>query len=117
LLASASHAESALFTELLAATGHKSADAIESIHVPTGGDRFRPCIEDFVQFLIEECRVAAREGWREEVSEGRERFRDIRFHPLRIRRSIRMACSERSRWLQFVQFDQQKRLASDCASA
>lgn len=71
------HAESGLFTELLAATGHKSAAAIESIHVPTGGDCFRPCVEDFVQFLIEECGVAGREGWREEVLEGRERFREI----------------------------------------
>lgn len=71
------HAESGLFTELLAATGHPSAAAIESIHVPTGGDRFRPCVEDFVQFLIEECGVAAREGWQEEVLEGRERYRQI----------------------------------------
>lgn len=71
------HAESGLFTELLAATGHQSAAAIASIHVPTGGDRFRPCVEDFVQFLIEECNIAAREGWREEVLEGREQYRAI----------------------------------------
>jgi hypothetical protein len=71
------HGESGLFTEFLAATGHKSAAAISSIHVPTGGDRFRPCIEDFVQFLIEECGVAGREGWRDEVFEGREAYRQI----------------------------------------
>lgn len=71
------HGESGLLTELLAATGHKSAAAIDSIHVPTGGDRFRPCIEDFVEFLIQECGIAARDGWRAEVLEGRERFRSI----------------------------------------
>lgn len=71
------HAESGLFTELLAATRHPSAAAIASIHVPTGGDRFRPCVEDFVQFLIEECHIASREGWQDEVLEGREKFRVI----------------------------------------
>jgi hypothetical protein len=41
----------------------------------------------------------------------------VRFHPLRIRHGVRIACSEPSRWVQFVQFDQHKRLASDFASA
>lgn len=71
------HAESGLFTELLAATGHKSAASVASIHIPTGGDRFRPCVEDFIQFLIVECRIAARDGWREEVEAAREEYRRI----------------------------------------
>jgi hypothetical protein len=41
----------------------------------------------------------------------------VRFHPLRIRRAVRIACSQPSRSFQFVQFDQHKRLASDFASA
>src|SRR6267378_2185590 len=41
----------------------------------------------------------------------------VRFHPLRIRHAARTACSEPSRWVQFVQFDQHKCLASDFASA
>jgi hypothetical protein len=45
------------------------------------------------------------------------RGRERRFHPLRIRHGVRIACSEPSRWVQFVQFDQHKRLASDFASA
>jgi hypothetical protein len=69
------HAESGLFTQLLASTGHESAAAIGSIHLPTGGDRFRPCVEDFVQFLIQECGVAGREGWRDEVDSSREKYR------------------------------------------
>lgn len=71
------HAESGLFTQLLAATGHKSPAAVQSVHIPTGGDRFRPCVEDFVEFLISECLVAGREGWREELMHGRERWRQM----------------------------------------
>ncbi|MCW2651042.1 MAG: hypothetical protein JWR32_2018 [Mycobacterium sp.] len=41
----------------------------------------------------------------------------VRFHPLCIRQAVRIACSEPSRWVQFVQFDQHKRLATDFASA
>lgn len=71
------HAESGLFTHLLAMTGHPSPSAVQSIHIPTGGDRFRPCAEDFVQWLIEDCRIAGRDGWRDEVAAGRERWRQI----------------------------------------
>ncbi len=51
------HAESGLFTHLLAQTGHPTPAEMQSIHVPTGGDRFRPCVEDFLEFLIKDCRV------------------------------------------------------------
>lgn len=71
------HAESGLFTQLLAATGHASPAAVQSVHIPTGGDRFRPCVEDFVEFLISECLVAGRDGWRDEIAEGRERWREL----------------------------------------
>lgn len=71
------HAESGLFTQLLAATGHASPAAVQSVHIPTGGDRFRPCVEDFVEFLISECLVSGRDGWREEIAEGREQWREM----------------------------------------
>ena len=41
----------------------------------------------------------------------------VRFHTLHIRHGVRIACSEPSRRVQFVQLDQHKRLASDFASA
>lgn len=69
------HAESGYLTRLLASTGHQSPHAVESLHLPTGGDRFRPCVEDFIEFLISECNVAGREGWRDEVAEGRTEWR------------------------------------------
>lgn len=70
------HAQSGHITHLLSKTGHATPHAVESIHIPTGGDRFRPCVEDFIQFLIEECNVAPREGWKAEVDVGRERWRE-----------------------------------------
>lgn len=69
------HAQSGHITHLLSKTGHDTPHAVESIHIPTGGDRFRPCVEDFVQFLVEECNVASREGWKAEVEAGREQWR------------------------------------------
>jgi hypothetical protein len=42
---------------------------------------------------------------------------EVRFHPRCIRHAGRSACSEPSRWIQFVQLDQHKRLTSDIASA
>jgi len=41
----------------------------------------------------------------------------VRFHPLCIRHAARIAWCEPSNWVQFVQFDQQLRRASDIASA
>ncbi|MGV9674577.1 hypothetical protein ACWDSJ_04800 [Nocardia sp. NPDC003482] len=71
------HAESGLFTYLLAQTGHPAPAAVQSIHVPTGGDRFRPCVEDFIEFLIRECRLAGRDDWESEVAAGREEWRKM----------------------------------------
>ena len=39
------------------------------------------------------------------------------FHPLRIRRAARIACSEPPRTVRFVQLDPHERLASEFASA
>lgn len=71
------HAESGWFTQLLAATGHDTPAEVQSVHIPTGGDRFRPCVEDFIEFLISECRIAGRAGWRDEVAQGREEWREM----------------------------------------
>ena len=35
---------------------------MSSLHFSTGGERFRPCLEDFLQFAIEECGVDALTG-------------------------------------------------------
>jgi hypothetical protein len=62
-------------SHLLSQTGHESPHEMASLHVPVGGARFRPCLEDFIQFLVCECLLDAEAGWRAHVDAGRERWR------------------------------------------
>lgn len=48
---------------------------IADFHFPTGGHRFRPCLEDVLENLIVEFGVKPRDGWRAAVNAGREDFR------------------------------------------
>ncbi|WP_413798874.1 hypothetical protein [Streptomyces iranensis] len=48
---------------------------LDKLHIPVGGKRFRPCIEDVIEFLITERLVEAHEGWEQRVEEGRVRYR------------------------------------------
>ena len=47
------------------------------LHFPIGGHRFRPCLEDVLQMLIEEFGVDVPAGWRENLMEGRGMWREI----------------------------------------
>lgn len=46
-----------------------------SLHFPLGGERFRPCMEDVIQFLVHDCGVDALPGWQEVIEAGRESWR------------------------------------------
>jgi hypothetical protein len=48
---------------------------MSSLHIPVGGSRQRPCLEDLLQFLIVECGFDKRRYWRKPIAEGRERWR------------------------------------------
>lgn len=50
---------------------------LERMHLPVGGKRFRPILEDIVEFLITEKLAQPKSGWEEAVAVGRERFRRI----------------------------------------
>jgi hypothetical protein len=75
------HAEQGAFSHLLArahAVRPKvvaSPHDLSSVHLPVGGERFRPCLEDFLQFLVEECGVDSLPSWEDAVLAGREQFR------------------------------------------
>lgn len=47
---------------------------LEKLHFPVGGKRFRPSLEDIIEFLICERLADGREGWQRVVEEGRDRF-------------------------------------------
>lgn len=82
------HAERGALTHLLSmaqAYRPKSVGAphmLSRLHFPVGGERFRPCVEDLIQFVIEECGVDAVSGWQTVVDAGRERWRRIQLRTL-----------------------------------
>ncbi len=48
---------------------------LERMHLPVGGRRLRPTLEDIIEFLVTEKLAQPKAGWRDAVTEGRERFR------------------------------------------
>ena len=49
--------------------------SLASLHFPVGGKRFRPCLEDVIEFLVVERIVQARDNHEKLLEAGRERFR------------------------------------------
>lgn len=49
---------------------------LQNLHLPTGGPRFRPCIEDVLEFVILEFGIDVRDGHRAALQAGRARYRD-----------------------------------------
>jgi hypothetical protein len=45
------------------------------LHFPVGGKRFRPCLEDVIEFLIREGLADKKPGYQEVLDAGRESFR------------------------------------------
>lgn len=49
--------------------------ALQKIHLPMGGKRFRPSLEDFIEFLIQESMVPSkRRTWQAAIDVGREKW-------------------------------------------
>jgi hypothetical protein len=75
------HAERGVFSHLLARAHMHRPDQVPrphdlaSLHLPVGGERFRPCLEDVLQFLVVDCGVDHHESWEPAVEAGRERWR------------------------------------------
>lgn len=69
------HAQRGALSHLLSKADHDAPHEMSKLHIPLGGSRYRPCLEDVLQFLIEECRVDSLPGWREAVDEGRATWR------------------------------------------
>ncbi|MDE0236267.1 MAG: hypothetical protein OXN95_03465 [bacterium] len=50
---------------------------LRDLHFPVGGKRFRPSLEDLVEFMITEEMVEPRPGWEQEVKKHRARWEAI----------------------------------------
>jgi len=69
------HAERVAFAAILALAGKANAHSLGSLHLPIGGTRMRPALEDLLEFLVPECGVDAADGWESALATGRERWR------------------------------------------
>lgn len=47
------------------------------LHLPVGGRRFRPSLEDVIEFTVREFGVETRDGWMDRLQEGRVRWRRL----------------------------------------
>lgn len=65
--------ESLLLGYLLGTQGKKRR-RLQQLHLPVGGFLFRPGIEDFLEFAIDEELIPGKEGWRDALAATREEF-------------------------------------------
>lgn len=71
------HAHRGALTHLLSQSGHDRPHDMSALHIPVGGSRLRPCLEDVVQFLVEECHFDKMNEYRAALESGRARWRRI----------------------------------------
>jgi hypothetical protein len=60
----------------LLTTAGRAKDPVAKLHFPVGGRRYRPSLEDVIEFLVNERLVHARDGWQKVLDASREEFRD-----------------------------------------
>lgn len=67
-------ASSDAWDHVLAASGI-APGSLHKLHLPVGGRRYRPALEDILEMLIVEGIVSPRPGWQKVIDDGREEFR------------------------------------------
>lgn len=70
------HGESTEFGRILGSARTKRS-ALNELHLPVGGSRFRPALEDVIEFLIQELDFDHVAGWRQVVRRSRESWREV----------------------------------------
>gem|GEM_PF-766457 len=63
------------FERHLAETRKKGINGLNKIHLPVGGRRFRPALEDLLECLIVEDLVAPKNDWETTLNQSRDRYR------------------------------------------
>jgi hypothetical protein len=73
------HAERGAFVHLLTIASRtrpvRGPGDLSKLHLPVGGERFRPGLEDLLELLIRDCGIDGAEGREEAVKQGRKRWR------------------------------------------
>ena len=73
----------------------RSKRSLENLHLPVGGRRLRPTLEDLIEFVITERLVKGKDGWQEALRPSREAFSVIqmraliRHYPTEARAAVR----------------------------
>lgn len=65
------HGASEEFAYALAMSG-QAPRSLDEFHIPVGGRRFRPSLEDFIEFLHAERLIRLHDGWQQVIAEHRE---------------------------------------------
>lgn len=71
-----------------------SIPKLSHLHIPVGGKRFRPCLEDILEFLVTDFHLATKPGYRDVLSAGRRdwRIRQLkamaRRHPMIVAQAL-----------------------------
>ena len=55
----------------------KKKGNVQDLHIPVGGHRFRPSLEDFLYFIIKECGFVGLNAWENALLESRDKWFDI----------------------------------------
>lgn len=71
------HAERDLIGFLLAGRDPSKAPRLRSLHIPVGGRRFRPSIEDIIEFVVEEFGITTKAGWRDRIADQRQTWEEV----------------------------------------
>jgi hypothetical protein len=69
------HAERGAVSSLLGRTNPDHPGHVSKLHLPVGGTRMRPCLEDFIDMCAYEFRFDLRRDAADALEEGRERWR------------------------------------------
>ncbi|MBV9144090.1 MAG: hypothetical protein JO115_24760 [Pseudonocardiales bacterium] len=69
------HAERCAMTNLLVRNNPDHSGELSKLHLPVGGARMRPCLEDLLQLLVEEFLFDAMPGALQAIENGRVKWR------------------------------------------
>ncbi|MGH3783181.1 MAG: hypothetical protein ACRDRO_21785 [Pseudonocardiaceae bacterium] len=69
------HVERAALTGLLVRNDPDHSGELYKLHLPVGGARMRPCLEDMLQLLIQEFCFDSKQGAHQAIEDGRIRWR------------------------------------------
>ncbi|SEF29270.1 hypothetical protein SAMN05421837_104616 [Amycolatopsis pretoriensis] len=62
---------------LLARCNPDHVGLLSQVHLPVGGVRYRPCLEDFLDLLLTEFKFDRNPAWQDRIEDGRESWRRL----------------------------------------